>query len=87
MSRTEGEPIPAPDNTLAVALSLAKHGWPVFPVRLVPVTRADGSVGELSDSQVRMIDQLRGLGYRVEVVTDDLDRAIEIVGGWDNGRE
>ena len=51
------------------------------------VTRADGSVGELSDSQVRMIDQLRGLGYRVEVVTDDLDRAIEIVGGWDNGRE
>ena len=41
--RTEGKPIPAPDDTMAVALSLAKAGWPVFPVNLVPVTRADGS--------------------------------------------
>lgn len=41
--RTEGKPIPARNNAMAVALSLAKRGWPVFPVNLVPVTRADGT--------------------------------------------
>lgn len=39
----EGKPIASPDDTLAIALSLAAVGWPVFPVKLVPVTRADGS--------------------------------------------
>jgi putative DNA primase/helicase len=41
--RTEGPPIASPDDTLAVALSLAAQGWPVFPVKLIPVTRTDGT--------------------------------------------
>lgn len=41
--RQEGAPIPAPDDSLTIALSLAKQGWPVFPVRLIPVIRADGT--------------------------------------------
>lgn len=41
--RIEGKPIASPEDTLTVALSLARAGWPVFPVKLVPVTRPDGS--------------------------------------------
>lgn len=41
--RIEGKPIASPDDTLEVALSLAAAGWPVFPVKLIPVTRADGT--------------------------------------------
>lgn len=39
----DGTPIASPPDSLATALSLAGIGWPVFPVRLTPVTRADGS--------------------------------------------
>lgn len=41
VERQEGKPIASPDDTLARALSLAKAGWPVFPVKLVPVTKTD----------------------------------------------
>lgn len=41
--RSEGKPIASPDDTFTIALSLAKAGWPIFPVKLVPVTRADGT--------------------------------------------
>lgn len=40
-SRTEGKAIHAPEDTMTVALSLAKAGWPVFPVKLIPVTKTD----------------------------------------------
>lgn len=39
--RVEGKPITSPDDTMAVALSLAKAGWPVFPVKLVPWAKGD----------------------------------------------
>ncbi len=41
VTRVESKPVPSPDDTMAVALSLAKWGWPVFPVSLVPVTKTD----------------------------------------------
>jgi hypothetical protein len=41
--RTEGKPIASPDDTLEVALSLARAGWPVFPVKLVPIVEPDGT--------------------------------------------
>lgn len=31
---TRGKRLPAPDDTLAIALSLARAGWPVFPVTI-----------------------------------------------------
>lgn len=34
--RVEGKPIASDESTMAVALSLAKQGWPVFPVKLIP---------------------------------------------------
>lgn len=39
--RIEGKPIASPDDTLVVALSLAKAGWPVFPVKLIPWSKGD----------------------------------------------
>jgi putative DNA primase/helicase len=38
-----GTPIASPDDTLTIALSLARQGWYVFPVNLIPTTRPDGS--------------------------------------------
>lgn len=32
MTRARGERFKPPENTLAIALSLARAGWPVFPV-------------------------------------------------------
>lgn len=40
-SRVESESIASPPDTMAIALSLAKAGWPVFPVSLVPYTKTD----------------------------------------------
>lgn len=60
---------------------IAEHGVMFIELK---VTRADGSVGELRPTQVMMIDKLRAMGCRVEVVTDDLDECIRIVGEWDN---
>jgi len=37
--RVEGEAIASPPDSMAIALSLAKVGWPVFPVRLIPWTQ------------------------------------------------
>lgn len=42
-ARDAGEVIPPPSDALEVALSLAAIGWPVFPVRLSTMTRADGA--------------------------------------------
>jgi putative DNA primase/helicase len=39
--RNEGKPIASPDDTMGVALSLARAGWYVFPVKLVPVEKTD----------------------------------------------
>lgn len=41
-ARTDGKPIASPDDTLEVALSLARAGWPVFPVKLVPTVDEHG---------------------------------------------
>ena len=54
--RSEGKPIPGPDDSMAVALSLAKQGWPVFPVKLVPVTRADGTKAVDKRPMVRWLE-------------------------------
>lgn len=43
--RHDGETIPSPADTLDIALSLARAGWAVFPVRLVSYTKPDGSTG------------------------------------------
>lgn len=53
VTKTEGKTIRSPRETLAVALSLAKQGWPVFPVRLVPVTKTDehGNVTKSTDKR------------------------------------
>lgn len=51
--RVEGKAIPSPDDTMAVAFSLAKAGWPVFPVALIPVTKTDehGKTSESTDKR------------------------------------
>jgi putative DNA primase/helicase len=77
MTRTEGEPLPAPDDTLTVALSLAKIGWPVFPVKLVPITRDDGT---------KAVDK-RPLVRWLEGATTDLERiatwfTFDFPGAW-----
>lgn len=41
VTREAGKAIPSPDDAMAVAFSLAKAGWPVFPVALIPVTKTD----------------------------------------------
>jgi putative DNA primase/helicase len=42
--RREGDVIASPPETFEIALSLAAAGWYVFPVKLVVVTKPDGTV-------------------------------------------
>lgn len=48
--------IPGPDDALAVALSLAKLGWPVFPVELKRVKKPDGSTSTDKRPLVRWLE-------------------------------
>jgi len=68
VTRVEDKPVPSPDNTMTVALSLAKQGWPVFPVALVPVTKTaeDGTVTKAMDK--------RPLVQWLEGATTDLEQ-------------
>lgn len=69
IERVDGKPIASPHNTMAVALSLAKAGWPVFPVNLVPVAKTDedGNVTHTTDKRP-LIRWLEGASTDLEEV-------------------
>lgn len=60
VTREESPAIPSPEESMAVAMSLAKQGWPVFPVALIPITKTDaeGKVTTSTDKRplVRWLD-------------------------------
>lgn len=64
MSRI-GETVPSPDDSLTVALSLAKAGWPVFPVRLARVEHP--TKGEVVD-KIPLVRWVEGATTDVETI-------------------
>jgi putative DNA primase/helicase len=79
VTKTEGKPIASPPDTMAVAMSLAKAGWPVFPVNLVPVVKTDenGVVTRGTDK--------RPLVQWLEGATTDLEQIATWWGGQFSG--
>lgn len=53
--RRGGKPIASPDDTLEIARSLGRAGWPIFPVHLVPMTKKDGTPGTDKIPQVKWL--------------------------------
>lgn len=64
--RIEGRPIASPEDTLTIALSLAKLGWYVFPVKLVPVTDASGN--KLGTDKRPLVPWLEGASRDLEQI-------------------
>lgn len=51
--RNEGKPIASPDDTFEVVLSLARAGWYVFPVNIIPVIKTDDNGVETKTTDKR----------------------------------